>query len=369
MAPDDGREPVTEPHPHAFPWRMMALVAVVVAVASVVAGLLLSRDRVQSIESPQATTASQGPGPGPIEDQRQVTVLLSIRDGRGKAVSNVLMGVGGGTGFVSELMLPRNLLLPTVPPVQLADVQGLIGSARAEEPLEVLLAVQVDATVELDRLAWTGLIDATGAPIDPGQAENPGSFALMVDRVLNRLPPDEQTVGQLLTGLGSMARTTVPNEDASHLLVLLGNGLRTEPVRRSVLPVAFIRGGVGGAAVMKQAAAEPVLTTLFPLARLKPGHPGVRRVVLQRAGATLGALVSSRLELAGAGFGVVADQVAAPDRPDSAVLVPDGSDASMSVGRDAAAALGLKATAVRVDVGAAPSIDVRVVLGADYRPV
>jgi hypothetical protein len=366
---DRGRLPVSERGPHAFPWRLMALVAVVVVAASVVAGLLLSRDRVSTMSPEEASIFTPAPDLLPVEKQRQVAILLSVRDGHGKAMSNVLLGVGGDTGFVAELVLPRNLLLPTVPPVQLKDVTGLMGAVRAEEPLEVLLGVQIDATVELDRLAWAGLIDATGARVDVSRAEDPGSFALVLDRVLRELPADDDTVGQLLTGLGSMARTTVPNEDAAHLLAVLGTGLRTTELRRQTLPVTYLRSGPARVAIARQAETAAVVAGLFPKALLQPGHAGVRRVVLQRSGAALGAAVGARLDLVAAGFGVVDDRSAPMSQATSAVLVPDDSEPSMAAGRDAATALGLPVTMVRVDRGALPTVDVRVVLGSDFAPV
>lgn len=369
MPRDRGRPRVSEQHPRAFPWRLMALVAAMVVIASVVAGLLISRDRVATLAPSDASIFTPAPNLLPVEKQRQVTILLGVRDGQGRAMSNVLVGVGGDTGFVSELMLPRSLLLPTVPPVQLKDVTGLLGTVRAEEPLEVLLGVQVDATVELDRLAWAGLIDATGARVDLARAEDPGSFALVVDEVLRQLPGDDETVGQLLTGLGSMARTTVPNEDAAHLLAVLGSGLRSQGVRRETLPVTYLRAGPARVAITRQAEAEGVVDELFPKARLQPGHPGVQRVVLQRSGASLGAAIGARLGLVAAGFGVVDDRSEVLTQAASAVLVPDDSEAAMGVGRDAAAALGLPASVVQVDPGPQPTVDVRVVLGSDFVPV
>ncbi len=353
----------------AFPWRLMALVAAVVIGASAIAGVLLARDRVETADASDATIFVPAPDLLPVEKQRQVTILFTVRDEAGQAMSNALIAVGGDTGFVGELMLPRYLLLPTVPPVRLQDVEGLLGTVQAEDPLQVLLAVQVDATVELDRLAWAGLIDATGARVDVDQAESPGSFPLILDRVLSRLPDDEDTLGQLLTGLGSMARTTVPNEDASHLLAVLGERLRTEDVRREVLPVTYVRAGPERAALVRQPEAEVVVAELFPKARLQPGHSGTRRVVVQRAGATLGALVEARLGLSDAGFGVIVDGRPPPARDGSAVLVPDDSEASMAAGRDAAAALGLGPAAVQVDDDPSGTVDVRVVLGRDFAPV
>ena len=162
--------------------------------------------------------------------------------------------------------------------------------------------MQIDVLVDLDRLAWAGLIDATGARVDATAAENPAAFPLVVDRVLKGLPYDEETVGELLTGLGSMARTTVTNEDASYVLAQVGRQLRGLDVRRETLPVTYVRAGSARVAVTDFAAATEVTRELFPLALLEPGQAGTPRVVLQRAGATIGAATAARLSLVGRGL-------------------------------------------------------------------
>ena len=99
-------------------------------------------------------------------------------------------------------------------------------------------------------------IDATGSRVDVTAAENPGSFALVLDRVLKGLPYEPETVGELLTGLGSMARTTVTNEDASYLLSLVGRNLRSEDLKRAALPVTYVRSGESRAALADFAATD-----------------------------------------------------------------------------------------------------------------
>lgn len=361
---------MTDAQHHRFPWRTTAVVVIVVVLASVVAGVLLSRDRVETADAPVATASASAsstvaPTPIPLVDQRQVTLLLTVRDAARAAVSTVLVGVGGDTGFVAELMLPRDLLLPTVPPMRLEEVDDPTGSRTPEQPIETLLGVQVDVILDLDRLAWAGLIDATGSRVDATAAENPAAFPLVLDRVLKGLPYDEETVGELLTGLGSMARTTVTNEDASYVLAEVGRHLRSLDVRRETLPVTYLRAGEARVAVTDLAAATSVTRELFPLALLEPGHSGPLRVVLQRAGATIGAATSARLGLVAAGLGVVEDRAEVPSVAATQVVVPDSSEASQAAGRDVATTLGLPASAVTVSAVPDAAVDVRVLLGSD----
>jgi hypothetical protein len=363
--PDGG----PDDHAHPFPWRLTAVIVAMVALASVLAGVILGRNSVDQGPTQPASVFTPAPDLLPIEKQRQVTLLVQIRDQERQAVSNVLLGVGGDTGFVAELILPRNLLLPTVPPVQLKNVDGPTGPVSPEGPLETLLGVHIDAAVEMDRLAWAGLLDSVGDHVDAGTAQRPDAFPLVIDRVLALLPPDDESVGQLLTSLGSMARTTVTNDDASHLMALVGTSLRVQRTQREVLPVTSLRAGSATADMIDWTSAAPLLQQLFPQAQLRPGHPGLTRVVLQRAGATLGVITSARVALAGAGFGVVDYHQTQPPGQASVVYVPADTDTARGHGRDVALLLGLPETAVVVDPAPDATVDVRVVLGSGARPV
>ena len=362
--------------PPRFPWRVTLVVAFLVVAATVVTGLLLGRDRVDS-SAPAAASASASAAPsttptstpsatlGSAGQDRQLTVLLTVRDDERQAVSSILVGVGGRTGSVSELLLPRALLLPTVPAMRLSQASDPNGGALAIVPLQTLLGVQIDAAVDLDRLAWGGLIDATGTRVDPVIGKQTGSFLLVLDRVLAGLPPDAGTMSELLTGLGSMARTTVTNEDAGRVLALIGRGLRAHESQRELLPVTYIRGGDERTAVVKRAETDVVVARLFPEALLQTGHSGPLRVVLQRAGASVGAELTARQTLASAGLGVVSDRPAGVAVHATRVVVPDGSAAAVAAGTQVATVLGLPPSVVTTDPDLAPVVDARVLLGPE----
>lgn len=362
--------------PPRFPWRVTLVVAFLVVAATVVTGLLLGRDRVDS-SAPAAASASASAGPsttptstpsatlGSAGQDRQLTVLLTVRDDERQAVSSILVGVGGRTGSVSELLLPRALLLPTVPAMRLSQASDPNGGALAIVPLQTLLGVQIDAAVDLDRLAWGGLIDATGTRVDPVIGKQTGSFLLVLDRVLAGLPPDAGTMSELLTGLGSMARTTVTNEDAGRVLALIGRGLRAHESQRELLPVTYIRGGDERTAVVKRAETDVVVARLFPEALLQTGHSGPLRVVLQRAGASVGAELTARQTLASVGLGVVSDRPAGVAVHATRVVVPDGSAAAVAAGTQVATVLGLPPSVVTTDPDLAPVVDARVLLGPE----
>ncbi|MHB8795818.1 MAG: LytR C-terminal domain-containing protein [Candidatus Nanopelagicales bacterium] len=346
---------MTDEHAYPFPWRLMAAVAAVVIAATVMAGLIVARNRVAVQVPTEASVFAPAPDLLPVEERRQVTLLIQVRDADGGTVSNALLAAGGGTGFVAELILPRDLLLPTVPPVRLEAVSGPAGPVGAQGPLEALLGVQIDATLALDRLAWVGLLDSLGGAVDPSRALVPSSFPLMLDRIVASLPRDRDALGQLLTSLGSMAQTSVTNDDAAYVLSVLVAGTASQPTRRE--PVA----------VARQPDADAAVRRLFPKALLQPGHAGPLRVVVERGGATLGAAASARRALAESGYGAVLWSALPGPAATTEVLVPDPSTEAAARGREVAAALGLPLAAVAVSGSPDPTVDVRVVLGADFR--
>ena len=131
-------------------------------------GLLLSRDRVAD-RCPHPTRPSPRPRRAllPVEEQRQVTILLSRPRPAGQGDEQR----PAGRRRRHRLRLRAHAAAQPAaahraPRAAAGRARGRSGSVRAEEPLEVLLGVQIDATVELDRLAWAGLIDATGARVD-----------------------------------------------------------------------------------------------------------------------------------------------------------------------------------------------------------
>jgi len=359
---------VTQAQDHRFPWRVTLVVALVVVLASVIAALLLGQNRVGSgrPDAVQPTVlADRDLRTQPLDTSRQVTVLLTLRDDDRVAVSNALIGVDPGTGEVVELMLPRDLLLPTVPPQRLSEMEDPTRPQTAKVPLEMLLGVQIDALVDLDRLAWGGLVDATDSRVDADVAERPGSFGLVLDRVLARLPYEPETVEELLTGLGSMARTSVTNQDASAVLSLIGRGVRKRDVTRVALPVTYLRAGSARIAVANQDQTQALMREQFSDSLLEPGHDGPLRVVIQPAGATLGASTWARIGLARAGFGVLVDASADETATTTRVLVSDASPSAREAGEEVAAVLGLPASTISVADPRESVVDVLVVLGSD----
>jgi len=346
-----------------YPWRLMGAVAAIVFVITIGAGLIIGRPSslpsVPSVVASPNLADSSLPGP----EHRQATILLQVRGADRRVAASVLLGFGGTTSRVSALIIPTTVVLPTFPAKLLADVDGPSGPVGAREPLSALLGVRIDETIELDRLAWAGLIDAIGVEDLRGMSAN--DVVGNLRPVLSRLPASRQAVGQLLTSLGSMARTTLPNETTGRLVVALGDRVRQQGMRVDTLPVTVVKAGAPTATLVEPFRAAFLLGSQFPQAQLAPGHPGATRVVIARGAVTLGTFVAIQQQLDRAGFAVVAADEPPRTWGASVIEVAGGSPEALARGRAVAAALGLPAGAVVVDMSALASVDVRVRLGSD----
>ena len=346
-----------------YPWRLMGAVAAIVFVITIGAGLIIGRPSslptVPSVVASSNVSDSALPGP----DQRQATILLQVRGSDRRVAASVLLGFGGTTQRVAALIIPTTVVLPTFPAKQLADVDGPSGPVGAREPLSALLGVRIDETIELDRLAWAGVIDAIGPADLRGMSAN--DVVGHLGPVLSRLPASRQAVGQLLTSLGSMARTTLPNETTGRLVVALGDRVRQQGLRVDTLPVTVVKAGAPTASLIDPFRSAFLLGSQFPQAQLTPGHPGATRVVLARGAATLGTFLARQQRLDQAGFAVV--EADAPPRALSTTVieVAGGSTEAWARGQSVATSLGVPPSAVIVDSSPLASVDVRVTLGND----
>ena len=364
---------MTPPPASGFPWRRTGVVALVVIVVIVGAGLLLARtpgtppapaivvDSPTAAPLPSEVGSADATGDTAADPDAPSTVLLQVR-GRDRTVqSSILLAFGGNSPIVSATVIPTTLLLPTQPVIALSDVDGPSGPVGAREPLGTLLGVRIDETIELDRLAWAGLIDALGNPSLRGMEARDVPGAL--EPVLAALPVDRERVGQLLTSLGSMARTTLPNESTSRLLTALGDRVRRQGLQVSVLPVTVVKAGGSPVSMVDPVAARDLIARDLPGAMLQPGHPGPVRVVVERGAATLGAFLAVQRRLATAGYAVLAGSAPADDAARSRVVAAGDSVAVRARANALATALGLPVTAVSVDPSPMAEVDLRVVLG------
>lgn len=259
------------------------------------------------------------PDPTPTQDLVEETLLLQVLDADGYARGNVVIGIEppGTDPLTVFLAVPASLLvaegddsvtLGTTP--QSADT--LAGVTAIEEGL----GLRVDAGLQLDRLAFAGLVDAVNgvwiqldrpvllpaigeegrlrvlgpgwvkmdgiAAADyavlriPGESEEDriARFLGLLQGAIERMPRTENQMRQLLTSLGSLAQSTVPTDDLVPFLMSVRSDVGSERVRTEVLPVEIIRGGARPASIAAPDA-EALVQALFPDARITRDEAGM----------------------------------------------------------------------------------------------
>lgn len=259
------------------------------------------------------------PDPTPTQDLVEETLFLQVLDADGYARGNVVIGIEppGTDPLTVFLAVPASLLvaegddsvtLGTTP--QSADT--LAGVTAIEEGL----GLRVDAGLQLDRLAFAGLVDAVdGVWIEldrpillpaigeegrlrvlgpgwvkmdgiaaadyavmriPGESEEDriARFLGLLQGAIERMPRTENQMRQLLTSLGSLAQSTVPTDDLVPFLMSVRSDVGSERVRTEVLPVEIIRGGARPASIAAPDA-EALVQALFPDARITRDEAGM----------------------------------------------------------------------------------------------
>ena len=286
-------------------WRRVVLVAVgaLVVVVGLGAVALLRGD-----PSPEP---GPGPAPSPTPSVVERTLLVQVLDTDGYALGNVVIGAQpeGQPRMSTFLRVPSSLLIPVgddsitlgaapANPDTLASVQGLSRELR----------LRIDAGLTMDRLAFAGLVDAAGGVVidvpepvvlppdadgvvrilgpgivamdgvtaaDYALARMPGEpesarvdrLATVFDLALEGLPGDPDQMRQVLTSLGSLAKSTVPTDELVPFLIQVRADMRFTQVQYAVLPVDVIRLGIRPASVPAPEA-DALLQQLFPDARL-----------------------------------------------------------------------------------------------------
>lgn len=252
------------------------------------------------------------PDPTPTQDLVEETLFLQVLDGDGYARGNVVIGVEppGTEPLTVFLAVPASLLVADGDDsVTLGTTPQSADTLAAVTAIEESLGLRVDAGLQLDRLAFAGLVDAVdGVWIEldrpillpaigeegrlrvlgpgwvkmdgiaaadyavlrvPGESEDDriARFLGVLREAIDRMPRTEDQMRQLLTSLGSLAQSTVPTEELLPFLMSVRSDVGSERVRTEVLPVEIIRGGARPASVAAPDA-DALVQALFPDARV-----------------------------------------------------------------------------------------------------
>ncbi len=393
--------PAGPPAPGRPRWVLPAVVAVVlVLLGALVAWVLRSDD------------GTPDPAPTPTAFAEQGTLLLQIRKDDEYGADNMIAAAGGGLP-AAQVLVPSRLIVD----VPGAGQQSLGQSARqldrsaSQDALSDLLAVRIDGTLSLARLALVGLVDFVGgitvtvdAPVvevdddtgeetvvvpggsghltgtqaaayallwlpDEPEAARLARFSTVMTATVSSLPDDRLRVDQMLTSLGGSARTTIATGEVAEFLLEMRRGILEGGQQVRVLPTTDIEAG-GSLSVVRAdlSAADGVMRSLLPDAVLS-GTEARARVLVQNGVGTPGLGAAARDMLVEARMvyinGGNAEQFG---QEVTLVLVADESPEAQALGEEVAQALGVPATAVQIAESGQNVADAVVVLGADFEP-
>jgi hypothetical protein len=382
---------------------MWALVAVlgVVLVGWLIALMQGSDGQAEPEPSASATAPAQ-----------QSTLLIQVRNHSEFGSDNMVAGVGGGLP-AAQVLVPSRLIVdvPGAGQQTLGQSARLLDRTASQDSLSDLLALRIDGTLSLGRLALAGMVDFVGGitvdvdepvswadpqtgketlvvpagqqvldgtqaaayalawlPDEEPEAARLARFSTVMTETISRLPDDQLRIEQMLTSLGGSARTTTSTTDAAAFLAQMRQGILAGGQRVRVLPTTDIRAGSGLQVVRADlAAADPMLATLLPDAQL--GDESSPRVLVQNGVGIPGLGTSARDKLVAAGMVYInGGNAEGFGRPQTAVLIGDNSPASQRLGDQVAEALGVPPASVAVAENAQNVADVVVVLGADFQP-
>jgi hypothetical protein len=380
-------------------WGVLALLGVVLVGSLVV-------QVVGSIGDPDPE-----PTGAPTAPAEQQSLLIQVRNDSEFGSNNMVAGVGGSLP-VAQVLVPSRLIVdvPGAGQQTLGRSARLLDRSASQDALSDLLALRIDGTLSLGRLALAGMVDfvggitivvdepvtvedpATGAssvlvpagqqlldgtqaaayalawlPDEP-EAARLARFSTVMTETIGSLPDDQLRVEQMLTSLGGSARTTTSTSAVAGFLVQMRAGILAGGQQVRVLPTTSIDAGSGLEVVrVDLEAADAMLGTLLPDAQLN--DESSPRVLVQNGVGTPGLGASARDKLVAAGMVYINGGNAEEfGRPTTLIIVEDDSASAQQLGEEVAEALGVPDTAVAIADEGQNVADVVVILGVDFEP-
>lgn len=382
--------------------RLLLATGVVVALALGAVGAVLLLGGGDDDGPPAART-------GPAAQQ---TLLLQVTGGDGVSAASALLGAGDGAE-ASAVLVPSGVLVDvagtgTVP---FGETTTLPEASAPAQALTDLVGVRVDDSWVLSGPGLAALVDAVGGvratvDVDVLSTDAEGNQTVVVRAgtqqlggtsaaayatylgegepeqarlarfdevllgVLAALPAEAPALESLVGGLGEASRSTLDPIGLAGRLAPLRDAVAAEELVSDLLPVTEIDTG-GGAPTygIDSGQVGAMMRARFPGALQTDAGGEVLRVLVENGVGTPGLVEQAREKLVAAGFRFVNGGNAASFTGDpSVVIIPDGTEQSVSRGQRVAAALGLPDSAIAPSDRGQTVADVIVILGSDFTP-
>ena len=381
--------------------RILAVVGAVVVVLGAVGWLVFGRG---GDDTPVETT--NGP-------PAQQTLLMQVTGSDGTAAASALTGDTPSDGTGAVILVPSRLLVDVAGTgdIPFGETVTLAEPSAPSQAITDLLGVRVDDSWVLDEAALAALVDAVGGvqaavDVDVVRTEKDGSETVVVRAgnqklggeaaaayatylaedepeqarlaryddvlggLLEALPADRAEVVSALAKAGDGSQSTLDPAGLADRLLALKEAADDQDLVSDVLPVTEIDTGAGTPSYGIDAAqVAAMMRTRFPGALQKDAGGEVLRVLVENGVGTPGLVEKARTKLVDDGFRFInGGNAASFDNEESAVIIPDGTEKSVSRGERVAKSLGLPTTSVVPSDRGQTVADVIVILGKDFAP-
>lgn len=352
------------------------------------------------------------PTPSATQSSGQRTLLIQVRNDNDLGSNNLIAGVSGGLP-PAQVLVPSRLIVdvPGTGQQTLAQSARALNRSASQDALSNLLALRIDGTLSLGRLALAGMVDYVGGITltvgqqiseerpETGQARvvvpkgrvhlngtQAAAYALtwlpdepetarlrryceVMTETIRRLPTDQLRVEAMLTSLGGQARTTTTTGDVASYLITMGKEIRAGGQQVRLLPTTDTDSGEALAMVrVDLAAADDVLAEVLPTA-MRDESTARPRVVVQNGVGTAGLGSSARGRLSAAGMVYINGGNAGElGYLHTRILVANKGAASVETGAEIAKALGVAPSSLEVSQSVPTGAAALVILGRDFKP-
>ncbi len=395
-------KPVRPPH---SAWFVLAWAAVIAAIVSTITWWVLKPQAAADPKPPTPTATSStapAPKPEPVVLTRQHSLLIQVRNPDQLAVDNAIAVVGGDVQASVTTTLPGLMVnIPGDKSATLAEAGKVDDTLASVHSMTDLLGAQIDGGLTFDPLALAGLVDSVGGivvdvqepllatqgdnkivdiipagwqvmrgprameyalTLGPGEEDRRARFSEVLNEIVLRLPDSPERTRQLITSLGSLARSTEPTDDLVDVLTALHEQAVLGKQLNAVLPVTDVNSE--NLVELNRPKADRLVRATMPELLLAAGEAPRIRVDVQN-GTGKAELGSSAVQtLIKGGFAVIDATVTTP-QAQSKVEVPNSSQIALDRGKQVAQALGLEPSAVVVTPQMPERVDAIAVLGKE----
>jgi anionic cell wall polymer biosynthesis LytR-Cps2A-Psr (LCP) family protein len=381
--------------------RIAAVAGVVLVVLGALGWLLFGRGG----DDPPVETTSGPP--------QQETLLMQVTGPDGTAAASALAGVTPSDGTGAVVLVPSRLLVDVAGTgdIPFGETVTLSEPSAPSQALTDLLGVRVDDSWVLNQAAFAAVVDAVGGvqaavDVDVVRTEDDGSQTVVVRAgnqklggasaaayatylgegepeqarlarfddvlggLLEALPADRADVVTVVGKAGDGSQTTLDASGLAARLVDMKNAAADQELVSDVLPVTEIDTGSGTASYgIEPGQVAAMMRSRFPGALQQDAGGEVLRVLVENGVGTPGLVEKARTKLVDDGFRFInGGNAASFDNEESAVIIPDGTEKSVSRGERVARSLGLPTTSVVPSDRGQTVADVIVILGKDFAP-